>query len=89
MTRPEDVIGQLQRSLGPVGTATALCHPWALTLARKGDRFVFRAQLVTRGSTVSDWHLLGRLAALVGAPDEEPASILSDPGGVHTWTWVA
>lgn len=91
MTPPaQEVVGRMLHTLGPVGTATGHCHPWAITLARRGEQVVFRAKLMTRSSTVSDVELLGRLVKLAGAPAgaPSPASLVLSPAGPHEWAWT-
>ena len=86
---PTIVVARLLREAkARAGTeVTAACFPWSLSLLQVGTRRTFRAQLLTRGSTVLDWTLLGRLTALVGSTAQRPESIETDPTAVHEWIW--
>lgn len=42
---------------------------------------------VRRSTSKRDWHILGRMAKRIGAPDEMPETIRTAPDLSHYWIW--
>ena len=66
---------------------------WQIGLSRRRGRdgFLWHMSALLwpkgRGSNDSDWSMLGRIAAHVGAP-ETPTLVPDDPGHAHHWSWM-
>lgn len=73
----------------PDYTITGACGAWSVCFsidAVVGK--IFSARVRVSHTKNRDWHILGRMAKLIGAPDREIGdTIVNAPDSVHYWVW--
>lgn len=72
----------------PEHTILGMCGAWSVCFSIApvvGKIFSVRAKRSTKGR---DWHILGRMAKRIGAPEQEiDGTIEKDPSLAHYWVW--
>ncbi len=70
-------------------TIIGACGVWSVCFSiDENVGKIFSARLRVSRSKERDWHILGRMARRIGAPQEEiDGTIATDPDGAHYWVW--
>lgn len=88
---PDKMVARLkaEAEAHPQAIVRATLGPWHVCFTGHAPQLgaMFSAK-VTRSTNVRDWQILGRMAALIGAPNGMmPDTIEKDATATHYWIW--